>query len=111
MKHVKIEDEIEKALRKEIDFQLPEHFTDRVMQRLQEHQAITDRNPPWMLMISGLFLTLCAVVTLALYTELLQPEKFLSTSLWVISLSLLFGVIQYLDKKLIKDKMKLNQLA
>lgn len=111
MKQERLEDEIEKALSKEIEFQLPDHFTDHVMQQLQERQTVTDHNLPWVLLISGLFLVLCGIVTVALYTELLQPERFLSSATWITTITLSIGIIQYLDKKLVKDKIRMNQIA
>ena len=107
MKKEPIEDKIAEALKTEIDFQLPDDFTNRMMRKLKEVPIRTDKNLFWIMGISGLFLTLCALVTVALYWEAFAIKTVLSNGIWVIANVAMIGLIQFLDRKLVKDKLKL----
>ncbi len=105
-----IDTKLEEALKKDFEFTLPESFADEVLLKLNLANEKSDKNLYWLLFGSGLFMAMACLITVSLYTNFEVFSYIGQYGGWGIFILGLIAVVQYLDKKLIKEKMGVPKL-
>lgn len=105
-----IEKIIDSALREKPEFQLRQDFSDLVIKRLRKLEAASQRKLYfWIalgtLVIFGSGAALIAIFVPATWLQSLKMEGFDQIIPLAVAIGVVVGVIQYLDKRLVKDKM------
>ena len=105
-----IEDKIEEALRKEPSFRLSENFGYNVLQAIKAKEKRSQRTIYFWMIIGILFMcTSGAVIVTIFFPNLLSSFSAENQVNNLIPLAVVVGVlvvfIQYLDKKLVKDRL------
>jgi hypothetical protein len=95
---------IDKALKTEFEFSMSTDFALKVVRNMETISAVSDRRFNWL--IGSIFsLTFIAgLITMMILSEeksLLMIKSYLS---WIIIIPFTVVIIQYLDKKLVKQK-------
>lgn len=106
----RIEQLIDEALKKEPTFQLRKDFKDRVIQSIRKKEKANQRKLYlWMAMGTLIIIGLGYGIISYFLPTMLESFKGFNGSNQIIPLGVLVGiitiVIQYLDKRLVKDKM------
>lgn len=105
-----IDTKLDEALKRDFEFSLPESFTDEVLQKVNLAAGTSDKNLYWLMFASGLFMTIACLITITLYTNIAVFGYISQYGGWGSFILGLIALVQYLDKKLIKERLRAPKL-
>ncbi|MEQ8241172.1 MAG: hypothetical protein RIA69_18300 [Cyclobacteriaceae bacterium] len=97
---------IDDALKTEFEFSVSSDFAMKVVRNMEVIYAVSDRRLTWLIGIScglGLSLAMIAFFIFSTPRSLLILQDYIG---WIVAIPLIFLAIQYLDKKLVINKIQ-----
>lgn len=109
-----IDKKLEEALKTDFEFNLPDNFTDKVLVKVETQNNLavtgTDRNLYWLLFAAGFFMFITCLVTMLIYTDIDVLQYISQYGGYVLFTIGLIAIIQFLDNKLVKEKLGVSKL-
>ena len=110
-----IDSELDKALKADFEFNLPDNFTDQVLSKVQQAGSAaapqTDRNLYWLLFAAGGLMIAACLITVTLYTDIKVVEYITQYGGYLLFVLGLVAIVQFLDNKLVKEKLGVSKLG
>lgn len=110
-----IDQKIEEALKTDFEFNLPDNFTDQVLMKVETQNKLanarTDKNLYWLLFAAGFFMFVTCLITIVLYTDIEILQYISQYGGYVLFTLGLIAVVQFLDNKLVKEKLGVSKLS
>jgi len=110
MTHKNIENKIDEALKKDIDFKLPDNFTEKVLVKISHANIKSDRNLLWMILGLGLFMLMSCLITIHFYWDFELFKSMSTYGSWALFSIIVIATIQFFDKKLVKERLGVSKM-